>query len=1103
MKFASFALSALCLAAFLFASVSPARAGVADDYSTPTFRIPYCEQKPQIDGKIGQEEWQGAMSVRALQTTRHQVSSRQTRFWVMWDEDHLYLAMRSPLREGERPIQAIRRRRPEKNVVFDDSYEIWMDVGERSPDGMDCFVQFLANFAGNRYDVLHLPTVGNSRVTWNSGWEPVNRINEENEWEWEMVVPRQTLYRDEPFVDGFVIRGLLARNYKRPWEQNSVEGTGSFSVSDTYSKWILSREAPAVHLLSVGDPRKPGFGLEVAAHSKRNRRLSWEFLSDGGVQKNGEMMARAGRLGRVTPGLALGEPGEGDYRIRVTSADGKITYLDWAARRKFANVQALDQKIQDSGDEVKLSLRFNPVADYVRVTGDFINYDARETIDHCHAEVMDSDGQKLGEHDMRIDELAYVEGVIKLGRLSQGQYRTTLQCLGEDGKVIIEREKTFSKKDHSQQFAWWKTGAGNADRVLEPWTPVGYRQGEINVWGREMAIGPAGIPAGITSQGRGVTAGTGSLVAELPDGASVSASEPRLETISAADHRAVVKVTSELAGLTVESKVTAEYDGMYRVDMTLTPGGEVTVRSLRAVLPLANETADYVHASGEGIRYGFYHGFLPEEAEGRVWDSSLVRSQPMLVGSFIPYVWVGSPERGLCLFADSDRGWVPEDDVPAIELRRDDADSTDLVLNLIGSEFTIRQPRHITFAFQATPVKKMHKQWRMDSWWCGDTFKDWQFLKENGGHQIWTNIPFTLEPEKCRQKAERQHRGSNSFILGVDKYRANVVPYLEWKRIAARFAPEVRYFGEHWRTRISSGLAFEKSLRDYLTYHMSEWARTCKIDGIYLDNVRPQACDNLAAGRGYRLPDGRVQPTYQVFALRRLFLRFRAAFQEQRPGERKFVIHMTNNLIIPWIGAADMAYDGEHHVIYPEMNKDFMDFWSLERLRMDYPAQWGTAVNFMHEYQGNWPAERHAKAFRAYTGMILLHDALPSGNANGKNRYAWIARDRFGIQADDVEFIGYWVENSGLSSDTEEVYLAGWKRPGKLLIAVVNKGEKADVKISIDPEKLGLADPTQWKVTDAEAGTKDYTPAGPVQVTEDGRLILLVPRHDYRQIIVE
>jgi len=231
-------------------------------------------------------------------------------------------------------------------------------------------------------------------------------------------------------------------------------------------------------------------------------------------------------------------------------------------------------------------------------------------------------------------------------------------------------------------------------------------------------------------------------------------------------------------------------------------------------------------------------------------------------------------------------------------------------------------------------------------------------------------------------------------------------------------------------------------------------------------------------------------------------LRMRAAFLEA-VGHSKIVLHMTNNMIIPWVGAADVAYDGEHFVIYPEMDKDFTDFWSLERMRVDYPGQWGTAVNFMHEYQGNWTNEAMAKAMRAYTGMIILHDALPSGNSNGLNQYAWVARDKFGIEADDVRFIGYWEKDSGVKSETRDVHLAGWLRPGKLLVAVVNLGERSDAVVRIDAKKLGLPDPAQWQVTDAEEGFKGYVPAGAIVHDGKGKLTVPIPRHDYRQIIIE
>lgn len=1088
-----------CLTSLAFAQGE----SVKGDYKTPTFVVPYASVKPQIDGAINDAEWQGALSVSALQTTNHAVSPRQARFWLLWDEDNLYLAMRSPLREGERLVQGLRMRDRDINVVFDDSYEIWPNVGSKSKDGQGVFFQFLSNFAGARSDVLYEPAVGNSRPGWVSGWEPKNRITPDGKaWEWEMVIPRQSLSKDTPFSDGFHMTCLLARNFKRPWEQNSIEGTSSFSVSDTYSHFILSKTAPAIHLLAVADPQAQTFGLSLQAfNAARADKVKWIFAGDGGVEKEGELAIEPGKLTPLISKLDLEKPGTGNYRIRVVSPDGNTTYLDWCALRTFGDLKSLTQTINDTGDQVSLSLTLNPVKDYVSVNGDFINYDARATIAKCRVTVTDQAGKALTEKDLQLDELAYVRGVLKLGALQPGDYTTKLTAFDKDGKALLSRESKFTKKDPVKEFPWWNTKLGNIERVISPWTPVTYAKNQFGVWGRTMAVGAAGLPKQITTQQNALLAGDITLVAQMADGKVVKATGAKATVVSQAAHRTVLKVTSQLGTLQVDSLVTVEFDGMYKVQMKLDPRKATAVKSLKMIVPFRNDMVDFVHAGGEGIRTGFNYSFLPKDKTGRIWDSYTVDGQPMVEGSFIPYVWLGNPKGGLCWFADSDEGWVPNNKVPAIEVRRDGKDSTDLVCNLISSDFTIAQPRSLTFAFEASPVKQMHAQWRMDSWWCGDTFRDFAQVEPKGGALIWTSLPYTLDTAKCKEMVEAQHKGSNGFIIGTDKYRANAVPYFENNTFGGSFAPEVSYFGDQWHCSISGGLCFEKTLTDYMIYHLGTWAKETGIDGFYIDNIRPVACDNIDAGRGYRLPSGKIQPTYQLFDTRTYYLRMRAAFAEQGK-QNKIVLHLTNHMVLPWVGAADIAYDGEHNVIYPEMGKDFMDFWSLERMRGDLSDQWGTAVNFMHEYQGAWEQQALIRAMRPYTGMVLLYDALPSGDSNGMNQIAWKARDRFGIETNDVRFIGYWDKDQGLTCATPKVYLACWQRPGtqpktgKVLIAVVNTGEKTEAVVEIDAAKLGVPALANCKIWDAETN-EAITPAA------NGTLRFTMDRHDYRQIIVE
>jgi hypothetical protein len=103
-------------------------------------------------------------------------------------------------------------------------------------------------------------------------------------------------------------------------------------------------------------------------------------------------------------------------------------------------------------------------------------------------------------------------------------------------------------------------------------------------------------------------------------------------------------------------------------------------------------------------------------------------------------------------------------------------------------------------------------------------------------------------------------------------------------------------------------------------------------------------------------------------------------------------------------------------------------------MRAVYGQPLGIAFNFMSEYHGPWPPAQLAKAFRAYQGMVILHDALPSGNAGRAGHALWIGRDRFGIEANDVQFLGYWDAGSGLTSEANDVKLACWVRPGKVLL---------------------------------------------------------------------
>lgn len=445
-------------------------AWAAEPYAHPTITIPYAREKPVVDGVVDDAEWQGACSQRALQTTNRQISSRQSRYWMMWDEENIYIAMRDPLRPGERPLQVHRGRRTGKDldIIYDDCYEIWVSVGATDPltGQPNCFTQFLGNFAGARYDAIHQPAVGNSRTSsYDTNWEPKSRLTAKNEWEMELVIPRASLGTTKgPFHEGMHFRTLIARNYKRPWEQNSFEGTGSFSVIDTHSEFIMSKTAPALHLLGVGNAAAGKIGIHLAASGQADAKIAWRYASDA-VTKEGTAEVKQGVLADVVNLPDLDAPGSGNVRITVTDAGG-ATLLDWQALRAFSPVPK--EELEDRGDVLNLGITFNPERDYARVFGDFINYDARDAIKAIAIAVKDAAGRTVKQAQATIEADAYAKALITFEALPPGKYVVAFDCLAADGKVVVSKESSFTKEGLAAKYPWWKTSRGSIEKVIAP-----------------------------------------------------------------------------------------------------------------------------------------------------------------------------------------------------------------------------------------------------------------------------------------------------------------------------------------------------------------------------------------------------------------------------------------------------------------------------------------------------------------------------------------------------------------------------------------------------------------------------------------------------------
>ena len=1112
--------AALAATAAVVSAAGAFAAQVADGYKTPVVVAPYADEKPVIDGRIDEPAWERSLYLNALRSKDRMMSARGTAFWIAWDEDNIYVAMRSPLRPGEKPIRKFRDTERDINVVFDDAFEVCLGANSKSPDGQPVFFQYLGNFDGARYDAMHEPRVGNRREGWTANWETKSSLNAKNEWEMEMRIPRETVYRDK-FRDGETVTMLIARDFKRPWEQNSFEGTSDFSVGESHTHVKLVRGRPVIRFLGAADFAKRSFGFDFEAASEKAAKLEWSFTTSAGFEKKGTLDVPAGGRFVKPAGLSAAlVPEDAKGCCRVMVRQGGEVLLDWMTDMYFTpdfdKKSAAEFAKADSGDRIDLSTIYNPEANVLRLSADFIQFDGRGAVEKSVVRVADTGGREIAKAEFPLDDRAYCRGTMKLPEIGGGDYKVKTDVVGKDGKVVRTIDGAFRRIDAAKTWPFIGTKAGNPEKVLAPWTPIRDNGATVSVWGRDMTIGAAGLPEQVTSQGNNLLARPASLTLVDAKGNSFAAKldgKPR-KTFDK-DWRKTYETVSKAGALVVRAKTTVEYDGMYKVEMTLEPPKEgIAAESLRFVLPVAGEFSKYVYGAGAEIRSGFDLRWLPEKGDkdGVLWDSRKVDSQPMLVGSFIPYVWLGAEKGGVCFFADKDEGWVPNDDVPAIQFVKTGKD-VDMVFNFISSDFALEAPRTIVFALEASPVKPLVGDWRAEKWWCGYTFPwsggNWVY-PTGGGDAIWQSRPNTVNYAECRKMVDAYHENDRV-----------TVPYFEYNTMTDVQNEEVNfngvqaYYGDAWKMDSGNILCYCDSLQDYIIWNLDQWIKRCGIDGWYLDNVRPCFSSDIDGGYGYLLPDGRVQPEFNMFAMRRFFLRLRAVFQEN--GRKSHIVnHMTNNMIIPWNGPCDVAYDGEANVIFWGAKKDgvhqtdFMDVWPLERLFTANPGVWGINVNFMHEYQGDWSKsltmDQVRDCYRAYEAAVLLHDALPTGNHDNdpwKLDFMKPRRD-FGFETNDrIEFLPYWrASEGGLAFNQQKgVYCSAWlDREGrKALVIVTNWKDAQKAKVSLDFGKLGVDPKAEAFASFNVAGMKptDVIPM------KGGAFEVDVARHSYVLVTVE
>lgn len=313
--------------------------------------------------------------------------------------------------------------------------------------------------------------------------------------------------------------------------------------------------------------------------------------------------------------------------------------------------------------------------------------------------------------------------------LTEGDYTLTLTLTGGARPVIEERG---IRRDRPE---WEGNNLGRDEVVIPPFTPleVDEQAKRVGCVLRSHTHGAAGLWSQVVSQERELLAGPVRI--EVTQGGKVSTAAGPTPRFTGKKPTAVSGEAAWTAGaLTGTTRFAYDYDGMQTIALELAPT-ETEVERVQLVIPLKAAEAWLMHPVTTQLRQHFA-GRIPS-GQGQVWDSSGVPN--LLNGNFLPYIYLGGPERGICFAADNDKDWITDGNVPMMVIDRE-GDSVLLRLNLVAKPSRLTRKRTLTFALQATPAKPMPEapyNWRR--WWATGTDQDVQSVQINfwGGNMYW------------------------------------------------------------------------------------------------------------------------------------------------------------------------------------------------------------------------------------------------------------------------------------------------------------------------------------------------------------------------------
>lgn len=649
------------------------------------------------------------------------------------------------------------------------------------------------------------------------------------------------------------------------------------------------------------------------------------------------------------------------------------------------------------------------------------------------------------------------EDLIELPEVEPGEYQVKLSLVDAAGKALLTRDGIkLAKKDEAKEFAkWWGNKLGDTEKVLEPFEPLRVRGGGPFGGGSTIActrrvyhLDSLGLPRQIDANGGEVLAAPARIVVKVGGKEHVVPTRHKVKLTSEKAWRVEFEgYVAKAAGIVFSAKGSVEQDGLVEMELTYAPEKEpVEIEELRIEWPLDDRDGLHMACIGQGNNYCARSiGKVPvattvpvvaSSATGtvaatEVWntlDGIGLTGSGMTTGSFTDNLWLGTEFRGLLWAADSDRGWEPDDKVPAHSLVRD-GKAVIIRNNIVGSypgkkPLRLAEPRTIRFGYNATPFRHLIPGWRLNQVSAANGFSGGKYkVNWDTGQDFFSILSPPFPDEKrwpeyyayCKAECDKLSlRGLYDGQARLGFWTNNQIALRGYMNKTVE--PGLyEYFGGDW---VPGGEVLSPTFRDYMTWLQNRLVREGGCTHFYYDiSFTGHFARALAAGFGYRLPDGRIQPESDGGNLREWYKRTWALMQETRQYPGGVSGHATNSIALKALPFADSILDSEYPMLDP-----ISVYPSDRMIAMSCSHNFGVNISHLGFMNPTWPS---------------MHDAVMGGGGGVFNHRAF---KHWGISRPDVEFIPYWRNAHVVKELTPGLLLSLWKRPGSAVLAVCNYG---------------------------------------------------------------